>query len=160
MLIYPCGISECAGGWTRGFGKCSWCWTWIPKSCTAAVLQPAIPGCARGLKPAWSKRRCWNSGICAICHCMYKGKISTVENHFQELCVLKAFRIEATTFPICKLSHAYPFLLLERFIQSAACALAVQQLEDSCISPQSFKWRWRHPLFSQLLGKDRAEVSL
>lgn len=58
-----------------------------------------------------------------------------MENHFQELCVLKAFRIWASTCPMCKLSHAYPFLLLERFIHSAACALAVQQLEDSCISP-------------------------
>lgn len=44
--------------------------------------------------------------------------------------VLKVFRIWAITFPTCKLSHAYPFLSLEKLIHSAACALAVQQLED------------------------------
>lgn len=129
-LIYPCGVSECALGWSCGFGRCSWMdlnWTWIPESCIGTVLQPAIPGCAPDLKPAWSKQRCWKSGI-------YVPKISTMENHFQELCVLKAFRIWATMFPICKLSHAYPVLSLERFIHSAVCSLAVQQLEDSCIS--------------------------
>lgn len=126
-LIYPCGISESAWGRSCGFGKCSWCWTWIPKPCKGAELQPAIPGFAQDLKPAWSKQRCWKSGI-------YVPKISTMEDHFQELRVLKAFRIWATVFPICKLSHAYPFLLLKRCMHSTACALAVQQLEDSCIS--------------------------
>lgn len=58
--------------------------------------------------------------LCAMPHCTHNSKISYTENHFQEMCVLKASRNGATTFPICNPSHAYPFLSLERFIQSAA----------------------------------------
>lgn len=52
--------------------------------------------------------------------CMCKSKIGYMENQFQEMCILKASRNGATTFPICKPSHAYPFPSLERLTHLAA----------------------------------------